>query len=67
MTGFDWSAALARAHAAGIPPAVFWSLTPRELKAILQPSRPQLSRAGLAALLARWPDEPSLQNKEYFG
>jgi uncharacterized phage protein (TIGR02216 family) len=45
-----------------LPPAVFWTMTPRELEAALRgafgvtQARP-LSRADLAALMAAYPDE----------
>lgn len=42
----------------GLAPDAFWRLTPVELRIMLgrsQPGRP-LSRAGLAALLAAYPD-----------
>ncbi|MGA0561210.1 rcc01693 family protein [Ancylobacter sp. VNQ12] len=40
--------------------AAFWALTPRELAAAIEtvagPARAPLGRAGLAALMARFPD-----------
>jgi uncharacterized phage protein (TIGR02216 family) len=43
-----------------LAPEVFWSLTPGELLLIagLRPGREALSRAGLEALSARFPDAP---------
>lgn len=45
-----------------LPPAHFWTMTPRELAAavsVLAPRAPApLDRAGLAALMARFPDPP---------
>ena len=42
-----------------LPPAVFWDLTPAELMLMagLSGGRPALTRAGLAGLLARFPDK----------
>lgn len=42
-----------------LPPAVFWSMTPRELDAALGPRRPPAppARADFDALCAHWPDE----------
>ncbi len=46
-----------------LAPEVFWRMTPRELAAALRaaagPPRPRLDRAGLAALMARFPDAPA--------
>ena len=44
----------------GLPPAVFWELTPAELMLMagLSGGRPALTRAGLARLQARFPDKP---------
>ena len=46
-----------------LPPEVFWSLTPGELMLIagVAPGRPALTRAGLAELLARFPDAPPVR------
>ena len=60
MSRFDWPA-LMRAGMLGLrlTPEVFWQLTPAELKLMLGQgggSAP-LSRAGLDALLAAYPDE----------
>jgi uncharacterized phage protein (TIGR02216 family) len=43
-----------------LAPEVFWALTPGELMLIagVGPGRAALSRAGLADLLARFPDTP---------
>jgi uncharacterized phage protein (TIGR02216 family) len=45
-----------------LTPEVFWSLTPGELMLIagIAP-RPALTRAGLAALLERFPDAPRVR------
>lgn len=60
MTGFDW-AALMRAGLQGLrlTPEQFWALTPAELKLMLGQSEATapLSRSGLDALLAAYPDE----------
>ena len=42
-----------------LPPAVFWDLTPAELMLMagFSGGRPALTRAGLAGLLARFPDK----------
>ncbi|HUG63057.1 MAG TPA: rcc01693 family protein [Methylomirabilota bacterium] len=44
-----------------LPPDQFWSLTPRELAAMLGPSRPSPApgRAHLAALMRAHPDIPA--------
>lgn len=43
-----------------LDPDVFWNLTPAELLLIagVGPGRPALTRAGLADLQARFPDQP---------
>ncbi|MDK3072949.1 phage tail assembly chaperone [Sedimentitalea sp. JM2-8] len=60
MTSFDW-AALMRAGLQGLrlTPDVFWNLTPAELRLMLgnATAESSLSRAGLDALLAAYPDE----------
>jgi uncharacterized phage protein (TIGR02216 family) len=60
MTRIDW-AGLMRLGLVELrlAPEVFWSLTPGELMLIagIGP-RPALTRAGLAELLARFPDGP---------
>jgi uncharacterized phage protein (TIGR02216 family) len=59
MTGFDWPA-LMRAGMQGLrlTPDQFWRLTPAELQLMLGDARgaAPLSRAGLDALLAAYPD-----------
>ena len=61
MTRIDW-AGLMRLGLVELrlPPAVFWDLTPGELLLIagVGPAAAPLSRAGLAALLERFPDRP---------
>lgn len=46
-----------------LAPDGFWRMTPRELAAAMRaglgPPRPRLDRAGLAALMARFPDAPA--------
>ncbi len=60
MNGFDW-ASLMRAGFQGLrlTPDQFWALTPAELQLLLgQPeASAPLSRSGLDALLAAYPDE----------
>ena len=43
-----------------LAPAIFWDLTPAELMLMagLAGGRPALTRAGLAGLVARFPDKP---------
>lgn len=48
-----------------LPPAAFWSMTPRELEAALEGLRggavapdQSMGRAALGRLMARYPDEP---------
>lgn len=59
MSGFDWPA-LMRAGMQGLrlTPDQFWRLTPAELWLMLGQSagRASMSRAGLNALLAAYPD-----------
>ena len=60
--GLDW-AGLMRAglRGLGLRPHEFWALTPAELALMLGEgaARAPLTRAGLAALSARWPDAPA--------
>jgi len=59
MSGVDWPV-LMRAGMQGLRlrPEAFWRLTPAELALMLGQSgaRAPMTRAGLDALLARWPD-----------
>ncbi len=50
----------------GLAPAVFWDLTPAELFLIgrLDAGPRALTRAGLADLVARFPDAPARQDKQ---
>ncbi|MDE3079057.1 MAG: phage tail assembly chaperone [Paracoccaceae bacterium] len=64
MSGFDWPALMrAGMRGAGLAPEAFWRLTPVELLILLgvDPGRDQrqgpMTRAGLSALLAAFPDE----------
>ncbi|PKP84350.1 MAG: hypothetical protein CVT80_08625 [Alphaproteobacteria bacterium HGW-Alphaproteobacteria-2] len=64
MSGLDWGG-LMRAGIAGLGlrPWEFWALTPGELALMLGEGRgPGLGRAGLAALMARYPDRKGAQN-----
>ncbi len=67
MSGFDWPA-LMRAGMQGLrmTPGEFWRLTPAELRLMLGQGGEQspLSRAGLDALLAAYPDENRGENDE---
>ncbi len=59
MSGFDWPALMrAGMQGLGLTPMQFWALTPAELRLMLGQDGAQapLSRAGLAALQAAWPD-----------
>jgi len=65
---FDWPA-LMRAGLIGLrlDPATFWALTPAELRLMLGEPDPQsgpLTRDGLQALMAAWPDGPPAQDGE---
>lgn len=59
MSGIDWPA-LMRAGLQGLrlTPETFWRLTPAELALMLGQGagRAPMTRAGLEALLAQWPD-----------
>lgn len=65
--GLDW-AGLMRAglRGLGLRPHEFWALTPAELALMLGEgaARAPLTRAGLAALAARWPDVPGKPKRE---
>lgn len=57
--GIDWSGLMqAGLHGLGLEPAVFWRLTPVELKIMLgrEGLVPPLTRARLAELAAAFPD-----------
>lgn len=57
----DWSGLMrAGLHGLGLTPTAFWALTPVELMLMLgrAPSAPGMTRAGLADLMARFPDAP---------
>ena len=57
--GFDWLGLMqAGLHGLGLEPAVFWRLTPVELKIMLgrEGLVPPLTRARLAELAAAFPD-----------
>ena len=63
MTGFEWPKLMrAGLRDLGLKPDEFWALSPAELALMLGVGSvaPPLSRAGLAALQAAYPD----QNKE---
>ncbi|NPD15369.1 phage tail assembly chaperone [Xinfangfangia sp. D13-10-4-6] len=56
---FDWPGLIrAGLHGLGLEPAVFWALTPVELRIMLGAERgaPPLTRARLAELAASFPD-----------
>jgi uncharacterized phage protein (TIGR02216 family) len=59
MSGIDWRGLLqAGLHGLGLEPAVFWRLTPVELRIMLgrEGVVPPLTRARLAELAAAFPD-----------
>jgi uncharacterized phage protein (TIGR02216 family) len=56
---FDWPVLMAAGmRGLGLPPAVFWAMTPAELAFLLgqEGGRLPMDRAGLEALAARFPD-----------
>lgn len=59
MSGIDWRGLMqAGLHGVGLEPAVFWRLTPVELRMMLGREQmvPPLTRARLAELAAAFPD-----------
>jgi uncharacterized phage protein (TIGR02216 family) len=53
-----WRTALRLAARLNLAPEAFWRLSLAEWRALTEvPAAPVLSRAGLAALIARFPDE----------
>ena len=53
-----WAAPLRLALSLGLPPEMFWRLSLNEWRALTEaPPTPVPSRADLAALIARYPDE----------
>ncbi|HEY7644688.1 MAG TPA: rcc01693 family protein [Hyphomicrobiales bacterium] len=65
MTPFPWDDAIAAGLGLlRLPPAAFWSMTPRELALALRgasglPAAPaSFARADLASLMQRFPDDP---------
>ncbi|MGR3485922.1 MAG: phage tail assembly chaperone [Paracoccaceae bacterium] len=65
----DWPGLMARALRAGLRPAEFWALTPREaaLTLGLSAGPGPLTRDGLAALMSRHPDEPPTTKERHDG
>lgn len=59
MTGFDWPVLMrAGLQGLGLKPAEFWALTPAELRLMLgQEGARAMTRGGLDALMAQWPDQ----------
>jgi uncharacterized phage protein (TIGR02216 family) len=60
MNGLDWPGLMrAGMRGLGLRPAEFWALTPAELAFLLGhgDGRMPMDRAGLEALIARFPDE----------
>jgi uncharacterized phage protein (TIGR02216 family) len=54
----SWSAPLRLALRLGVPPEAFWRLSLAEWRALTEtPPAPVLTRTGLSALIARYPDE----------
>ncbi len=59
MSGFDWPVMMrAGLQTLRLEPAKFWALTPAELAMMLGhgPGRAAMTRSGLAALQAAYPD-----------
>jgi uncharacterized phage protein (TIGR02216 family) len=59
MSAIDWRGLLqAGLHGLGLEPAIFWQLTPVELRIMLgaEQAGPPLTRARLAELAAAFPD-----------
>lgn len=64
MSGTDWGALMrAGLGGLGLPPGVFWAMTPVELARALEgaglvpaPGRRSPGRAALEAMMARYPD-----------
>ncbi|MCF8484795.1 MAG: phage tail assembly chaperone [Rhodobacteraceae bacterium] len=59
MSAIDWPGLIrAGLHGLGLEPAVFWRLTPAELRIMLgaEAGAPPLTRARLAELAAAFPD-----------
>ena len=61
MSRFDWPALMRAGVALGLKPVEFWRLTPAELSMLLgrEGGAAPLSRAGLEALAAAFPDHVS--------
>ncbi len=59
MSRFDWPGLMRAGVALGLKPAEFWRLTPAELSMLLgkEGGAAPLSRAGLEALAAAYPDQ----------
>jgi len=54
----SWSEPLRLAVRLGVPPEAFWRLSLKEWRALTEtPPAPVLTRPGLTALIARYPDE----------
>lgn len=69
MTPFPWDEAMQFGFGVlRLPPAAFWSMTPRELahaiRAVRGPVTPPLDRGGLDALMTRFPDQAAGANDE---
>lgn len=65
--GLDWPGLMrAGLRGLGLRPREFWALTPAELALMLGEgaARAPLTRAGLAALVERWPDAPGKPKRE---
>ena len=59
MSGIDWPGLIrVGLHGLGLEPAVFWRLSPAELRIMLgaEAATPPLTRARLAELAAAYPD-----------
>ena len=67
MTGFDWPALMqAGLQRLRLRPDEFWRLSPAELALMLGQGggRAAMTREGLAALQAAWPDQPRGKSDE---
>ncbi|MDQ2067695.1 phage tail assembly chaperone [Xinfangfangia sp. CPCC 101601] len=70
MSGIDWPGLMrAGLRELGLEPAVFWRLTPVELRIMLgaEAAAPAFTRARLAELAAAFPDRPGADRQNNGG